>query len=95
MGKTSLCRLSEAPLNDSSIDPKVAALWIMHGRSSANVLRAHGQTHHARSQEEAMDALLEILAAQLGRSELAAAIDWVSENLWSGQATSPGTRIEN
>lgn len=95
MGKTSLRRLSEVPLNDSSINPKIAALWIMHGRSSANLLRAHGQTHHAQNQEEATDALLDILAAQFGRSELAAAIDWVSENLWSEQATSPGTRIEN
>jgi hypothetical protein len=82
-------------LSDCPINPKVAALWFVHGRSCANLLRAHGQTRHADNHDAAMDALLDILAGELGRAELAEAIDWVSENMWSDRATNPGTRIEN
>jgi hypothetical protein len=82
-------------LNKISRDPRIAALWLVHSRCCADLLRAHGHDQHAANYEAAMQELTEILAEAVGRMSLASAIDWASENLWADRATNTSPRIEN
>jgi propanediol dehydratase small subunit len=72
-------------------DPRIAALWIVHGRACADLLRTHGRHRHAQNFEEAIAEITEIIAREVGRERLSEAMDWATENLWpngSGQARS-------
>lgn len=75
-------------MTNKTLDPRIAALWLVHGRACADLLRAHGRDGHAEHYEQAMAAVMDILAAEVGRKRLTAAIDWVSDELWSGPTTS-------
>lgn len=75
-------------MTDKTLDPRIAALWLVHGRACADLLRAHGRDGHAEHYEKAMAAVMDILAAELGRKRLAAAIDWVSDELWADRGSS-------
>jgi hypothetical protein len=70
----------EARVSNSSLDPRIAALWIVHGRACADLLRAHGRGPHAANYEAAMEELAGILAREIGHARLASAIDWVVES---------------
>jgi hypothetical protein len=72
---------SEARLSDNTLDPRIAALWIVHGRACADLLRAHGRGGHAANYEAAMEELAGILAREVGRARLDSAIDWLTESI--------------
>jgi len=61
---------------------RVAALWILHGNACVKLLRAHGRTGHAESCAEALHEVAEIVAQEVGREILSAAMDWASNKLW-------------
>ena len=82
-------------MSDKSLDPRIAALWIVHGRACADLLRANGRQHHAENYEAAMDELMRILAAEIGRARLASALDWVSDRLWSDRASAETLPIKH
>jgi hypothetical protein len=78
---------------DATAHAKLAALWILHGRASADLLRAHARVGHAANLDAALDELIEIVAARVGRRQLARALDWASDELWGAgdRAASPRT----
>lgn len=87
--------MRSSKLNDLPADPRVAAIWLMHGRAAADLLRAHGRAGAAKDYEQAMATLTDILAAELGQARLTAALDWVSEQMWADRATSTALPIRH
>lgn len=81
-------------MNHGFLDPRIAALWIAHGQACANLLRAHGRAVHADNYEAALDALTEILAAEVGTDALSAQIDSITDDIWSRRISTatPATR---
>jgi hypothetical protein len=79
-------------VNETSLDPRIAALWIVHGRACADLLRAHGCGRHAENYEAAMAEIADILAREVGRARLASAIDRLSECLSPDASAPPPTR---
>jgi hypothetical protein len=69
-------------MRDREHDARVAALWILHGGSCVKLLRAHGRLGHADSFEAALNEVATIVADQVGRDTLSAAMDWASNQLW-------------
>ena len=65
----------------------MAALWMLHGNACVKLLRSHGRTGHADSFAAALHAVAEIVAEELGIDTLTAAMDWASNQLWSGPET--------
>lgn len=71
-------------MSDREHDARVAALWILHGGACVKLLRAHGREGHAENFEAALRAVAEIVAGQVGRETLSAAMDWASDQMWGG-----------
>lgn len=61
---------------------KLSALWLLHGRACAKLLRAHGEDKHAINFDAALDQIMQILAADVGKRQLVEAMDWATEELW-------------
>ena len=61
---------------------KLSALWLLHGRACTKLLRAHGEESHAVNFDAALDQIMQILAADVGKRELVEAMDWATEELW-------------
>lgn len=73
---------------DGTSQARVAAIWMVHGALLARLLRASGRDLHARNLEAALAEASDILAEEIGRARLSAAMDWVSERAW-GEAAGP------
>lgn len=67
---------------DREQQAKVTALWIMHGAACVKLLRARGRRAHADNFEAALSELTEIVAGELGRAQLVAALDWAANQVW-------------
>ena len=76
-------------MTDREHDARVAALWILHGNACVKLLRAHGRAGHAESFAQALHEVAEIVAQEVGREILIAAMDWASSQLWGGPETAP------
>lgn len=57
---------------------RMAALWIVHGTACVKLLKAHGRTMHAENFEAALREFVDIVAAEFGRDNLSAAMDWAA-----------------
>lgn len=57
---------------------RMAALWIMHGAACIKLLRAHGRVLHAENFEAALREFVDIIADEVGRDTLTAAMDWAA-----------------
>lgn len=80
-------------MSDRRYHAKLAALSLMHGASLAKLLRAHGRATHADRFEAALGEAMNIIASKVGKDELAAAMDWASDQVWPEPAHSPGPSI--
>ena len=67
---------------DHTHHARVAALGMAHVSALAKLLRAHGRNGHADHLEAAVDEVVEIIAKEVGRSTLAQAMSWVTDELW-------------
>ncbi len=74
-------------MRDREHDARVAALWILHGNACVKLLRAHGRAGHAESFAAALHEVAEIVADEVGREILRAAMDWASSQLWGSPET--------
>lgn len=74
-------------MRDREHDARVAALWILHGNACVKLLRAHGRAGHADSFAAALHEVAEIVAGEVGRDILSAAMDWASNQLWGSPET--------
>ena len=74
-------------MRDREHDARVAALWILHGKACVKLLRAHGRAGHAESFAQALHEVAEIVAQEVGRDILSAAMDWASSQLWGSPET--------
>lgn len=74
-------------MRDRQHDARVAALWLLHGNACVKLLRAHGRGGHADSFAAALHEVAEIVAAEVGRDLLTAAMDWASSQLWGSPET--------
>ena len=63
-------------------DARMAALWMLHGNACVKLLRAHGRAGHAESFAKALHEVAEIVAQEVSRDILSAAMDWASSQLW-------------
>lgn len=61
---------------------RVAALGIMQSAACAKLLRAHGRHRHADNFEAALNAFIEIVAGEVGRDKLTAAMNWAANQAW-------------
>jgi hypothetical protein len=68
-------------MTDRDQQAKVTALWIMHGAACVKILRARGRRTHADNFEAALSELTEIVAGELGRAQLVAALDWAANQV--------------
>jgi hypothetical protein len=59
-------------------DARMAALWIMHGTACVKLLKAHGRMIHAENFEAALREFVDIIADEVGRDNLSAAMDWAA-----------------
>lgn len=57
---------------------RMAALWIMHGTACVKLLKEHGRTLHADNFEAALREFMDIIADEVGRDNLSAAMDWAA-----------------
>jgi hypothetical protein len=57
---------------------RMAALWIMHGTACVKLLKAHGRSLHAENFEAALREFVDIIADEVGRENLSAAMDWAA-----------------
>lgn len=69
-------------MTDPIRQAQVAALWMVHGATLTQLLRAHGRSAHADNLEAALGEVSDIVAGAVGRPLLAQAIDAVSNQLW-------------
>ncbi|MFZ5790071.1 MAG: hypothetical protein ACOY3L_05165 [Pseudomonadota bacterium] len=69
-------------MTDSARSARVAALWMVHGSTLSQLLRAHGREAHAANLDAALGEVAAIIAAEIGQPALTEAIDWVSDQLW-------------
>ena len=68
---------------------RATALWILHSAACAKLLRAHGRSYQADAFEAALSELTEIVAHELGRKRLSAALDWAAD-----QTSQSGTEFD-
>ena len=61
-------------MKDRAYQARVAALSLMQMTTVANLLRAHGETGHAKGVEAAKDAVIAIIGRELGPDTLAEAM---------------------
>lgn len=69
-------------MTDTTRSARVAALWMVHGSTLSQLLRAHGRETHAANLDAALGEVATIVSAEIGRPALVEAIDWVSDQLW-------------
>jgi hypothetical protein len=75
--------LEQIPVTESNRSARAAALWMVHGSTLSQLLRAHGREAHAANLDAALREVASIIAAEIGQPALTEAIDWVSDQLWS------------
>ena len=68
-------------MKENAYKARVAALSLVQMTSVVNLLRAHGETRHAEGVEAAKDAVITIIARQLGRDALAHAMECVADEI--------------
>ncbi|RMD64218.1 MAG: hypothetical protein D6826_03055 [Alphaproteobacteria bacterium] len=66
---------------------RAAALSLAHGSSLARLLRAHGRDALARQVEGAIEEAYRIVADEVGREALSAAVRWIAERTEPGAGT--------
>ena len=70
---------------------RIAAIWMVHGAALAKLLRANARARHARNLEAALEEAAAIIAEEVGKADLSAAMDWVTEQTWGhGGIAAPG-----
>jgi hypothetical protein len=67
----------------------VHALWILHSAACAKLLRSKGRNWQADAFEAALSGLTEIIAGEMGRKRLEAAMNWAA-----GQASKSGAEYD-
>lgn len=70
---------------------RVAAIWLLHGECCAKLLRAHGRDSQADSFETGLSELTELIAAEVGRQELADAMIWAHDQIMASNDDEPRT----
>jgi len=76
-------------MKDRENEARMAALWLIHGDACVKLLQAHGRAGHAENFAAALGQVAEIVADEVGRDTLSAAMDWASNHLWGGSAVDP------
>lgn len=69
-------------MQDQRTEARLAAMWILNVASCVKLLRAHGRAAHAANFEAALDELVEIVAADVGRERLTEAMNWITDRTW-------------
>ena len=73
----------------------VAALWILHGGSLADLLRAHGEGDHATHLDAAIAEVSRIIGKEFGTEVWTEAMSWAFDQTWSGDASPSPPAIRN
>jgi hypothetical protein len=76
-------------MNDREEEARVHALWILHSAACAKLLRSKGRNWQADAFEAALSELTEIIAGEMGRKRLEAAMNWAA-----GQASKSGAEYD-
>lgn len=69
-------------MTDAERSARAAAFWVVQGAALSRKLRAHGRIDEAKSLDQLLGEVSQILSAECGRPALIHALDWASSQLW-------------
>ncbi len=71
-------------MQNKTYQARIAALSIAQSSTMVRLLRSYGQNAHAENIEAAINAVTDIVSAELGRHIMAEAMAWVADESWEG-----------
>ena len=82
-------------MDDLNRQACVAALWILHGGSLAELLRAHGEGDHAMHLDAAIAEVSRIVGKEFGTEVWTEAMSWAFDQTWAADTSPPPPAIRN
>jgi len=82
-------------MDDLNRQACVAALWILHGGSLAELLRAHDQGDHAAHLDSAIAEVSRIIGKEFGTEVWTEAMSWAFDQTWCGDASQAAPAVRN